>query len=194
MQDKMEFLGERADALQRAPKNCCQIGELALAHERGALERSVVIAGKNPGFVGNAGRVGAEGNVVSAAFDHAQGLTLFLVDDVAKDAAFLVQEILATRAEFVQYSARDEHGGGDLRRGMAELLSGIRAMVFEEADIFDARIALEIEDALGGQAKEPLDLRVAGIPNMAVVARVLDQNLVRADRVHAVVEAVATAS
>ena len=78
------------------------------------LEGGVVIAGENPGFVGNAGRVGAEGNVVSAAFDHAKGLALFLVNDVAEDAAFLGQEIFAAGAEFVEYAARHEHGGSDL--------------------------------------------------------------------------------
>ena len=77
---------------------------------------------------------------------------------------------------------------------MAEFLPGTPAVVLEEADVLDAGVALEIENALGGHAKEPLDLRVAGIPKMVVMARVLDQHLVRSDGVHAVIEAIATAS
>ncbi len=55
-------------------------------------------------------------------------------------------------------------------------------------------IALEIEDALGGQAEEVADLIVAGIPQMPVVARVFDDHFMRADRVHAVIDAVAAAA
>src|SRR6202158_2071711 len=77
---------------------------------------------------------------------------------------------------------------------MAEFLPGILAIILEQADVLDARIALEVEDALGDQAEEVCDLIVAGIPQVAVVARIFDQNLVRADRVHAVINTVAAAA
>src|ERR1700693_5316701 len=77
---------------------------------------------------------------------------------------------------------------------MAEFLPGILAIILEQADVLDARIALEVEDALGDQAEGVCGLIVAGIPQVAVVARIFDQSLVRADRVHAVINTVAAAA
>ena len=77
---------------------------------------------------------------------------------------------------------------------MAEFLPGVLAVILEQADVFDARIALEIEDALGGQPQEMSDLIVAGVPQMPVVTRIFDQNFMRADRVHAVIDPVAAAA
>src|ERR1700686_2166571 len=77
---------------------------------------------------------------------------------------------------------------------MAEFLAGVLAMVFEQADVLDARIALKIEDALGDQAEKVSNLIVAGAPQMRVVSRVFDQHFMRADRVHAVINAVAAAA
>src|SRR6202158_2407400 len=76
---------------------------------------------------------------------------------------------------------------------MAEFLPGILTIVLEQADVLDARIALEVEDALGDQAEEVCDLIVAGIPQVPVVARIFDQHLVRANRVQAVINTVAAA-
>ena len=81
-----------------------------------------------------------------------------------------------------------------VRGGMAEFLAGILAIVLEQADVLDARVTLKVENALGGKAKEVRDLVVAGVPQMAVVVRIFDQHFVRADRVHAVVDAVAAAA
>jgi len=56
------------------------------------------------------------------------------------------------------------------------------------------RIALEVEDSLGGHAEEVTDLLVTGIPDMPVMVGILNHHFVRAHGVHAVVEAVSTAS
>src|ERR1700687_4115049 len=76
---------------------------------------------------------------------------------------------------------------------MAEFLPGILTIVFEQADVFDARIAFEVEDALGDQAEEVCNLIVAGVPQVPVVARIFDQHFMCADRVHAVINTVAAA-
>ena len=55
-------------------------------------------------------------------------------------------------------------------------------------------IALEVEDALGGQAQELPNLIVAGLPQMTVVAGILHQHFMRAHRIHAIVDAVAAAA
>ena len=47
---------------------------------------------------------------------------------------------------------------------MAEFLAGVFAVVLEQADVLDAGIALEVEDALGGDAQEVCNFVVAGAP------------------------------
>ena len=54
-------------------------------------------------------------------------------------------------------------------------------------------VALQILNPQRGQTQELFDFDVARIPEMAVVARIFEQNFVSADRSHAVVEAVAAA-
>ena len=76
---------------------------------------------------------------------------------------------------------------------MAEFLACAFTVILVETYVLDARIALEIEDALGGQAQKMSDLVVTGIPQMTVVARIFDQHFMRANRVHAVVNAIASA-
>ena len=77
---------------------------------------------------------------------------------------------------------------------MTEFLSGIRTEIFKKTDVLDARIAFEVEDALGGEAKEVSNFIIGGVPKMTVVVRVLNQDFMGADRMHAVVDAIATAS
>ena len=73
---------------------------------------------------------------------------------------------------------------------MAEFLARIGAVIFEEADVLDARIALEVHDAFGGQAQELSDLIVTGIPQMAVMPGIFHQNFVSAHRAHAIINAI----
>ena len=72
---------------------------------------------------------------------------------------------------------------------MAEFLSGAGPVVLVETDVLDARVVLEIHDALGGETQELADLIVAGIPELAVMPGILDQNFMSANRAHAVVNA-----
>ena len=65
------------------------------------------------------------------------------------------------------------------------------AVILEEADVLDARVALEIQNALGRQAQKLPNLVVAGIPQLPVVPGILDQHFVSAHGTHAVVNAVA---
>lgn len=144
-------------------------------------------AREDPGFIGDAGRVGAEGDVVAAHFDDAHVLTFFLGDDVAEDTALFALEVVAAGAELVEDAARNEGGGGQLRGGMEEFLAGAFSMIFKDTDVLEAAIALEVLDAQGGEAEELLDFGVGGIPDVAVVAGVFDENFVSADGTHAVV-------
>src|SRR5260370_19907055 len=58
----------------------------------------------------------------------------------------------------------------------------------------DVGIGREIEEALGGRTEEVSDLVVAGVPKMAVVARILHQHFMRADGMHPVVKPVTAAT
>ena len=76
---------------------------------------------------------------------------------------------------------------------MAEFLAGPRPIIFVKTDIFNARVALEIENAFGGEAKELSNLIVAGLPELAIVPGIFDQNFVGSNGTHAVVDAIASA-
>ena len=76
---------------------------------------------------------------------------------------------------------------------MLEFLAGIAAVIFEDADVLEARVAFQILNALRGQQQKLFDFSVAGIPQLPVVAKILDQHLVRTHRGHAIVDAIAAA-
>src|SRR5579871_4605295 len=178
VQREVKVLADGANALQGATEKSGQIRTQARLIQTRALERCIVIAGQYPGFIGNTRCVRAQRQIIATGFDHSQGLALLLLDDVAKNTALLADKIFASCAQFVKDAARHEHGGCDLRSGMVEFLARVLAVVLEEADVLDARIALEVEDAFSGEAQEVRDLFVAGIPQVAIVTPILDENLV----------------
>ena len=119
---------------------------------------------------------------------------LLLRKDVAEDAALFHPVVLARRTQFIQDTARNKRGGDDLRGGVVELLSGMAAEILDDADVLEAAILLEVVDTLSAKRQVLLDLAVVGVPQLAVVAGILDDDLVRADRLHGVVQAVARAA
>src|SRR5215469_17990076 len=77
---------------------------------------------------------------------------------------------------------------------MAEFLAGVLAVVLIKADVFDAWVALEVENPLRREAEKMSDLIVTRIPEVPIVPRILDKHFMRSDRTHAVIKAVAAAS
>ena len=80
-------------------------------------------------------------------------------------------EVVAAGAQFIEHAARNKRGRGELRSGMLEFLPGIDSVILEDADVLEARIALEVLNALRRQQQELLDLGVAGVPQLAVVTQ-----------------------
>jgi hypothetical protein len=74
---------------------------------------------------------------------------------------------------------------------MFELLTGSLAVILENADVLEARVALQILKPERGQAQKLFHFGVAGIPEMTVVTGIFQQHFMSADRSHAVVETVA---
>ena len=72
----------------------CEVAHLSRMRQGEALKGGVVGAGQDPGFVGGAGGVGAEGDEVSANFDDALGLLHLLGQHVAEHAALFLLEII----------------------------------------------------------------------------------------------------
>src|SRR4029077_8662588 len=191
---EVEIFGDGADALQGPAQESGEIRSQAGLVQASTLKGRIVIAGENPGFVGNAWGVRPQGEVVAAHLNHALGLAFFLLDDVAEDTALFADEIFSSGAQFVEDAPRDEQGCGELRGRMAEFLSGVGTVILEQADVLDARIALEIEDALSGKTEEVGDVLVTGLPQMTIVIRIFDEHFMGAHGLHAVIETVAAAS
>src|SRR5262249_21136409 len=101
-------------------------------------------AGKNPGFVGYAGRIRTTHQVVTANLHHASALALLLGHNVAEDAALLFLEVVAAGAQFIEHTPGNEGSRRELGSGMQELLAGIRPVILENTDVFDAGIPLEV--------------------------------------------------
>ena len=102
--------------------------------------------------------------------------------------------MLARGTQFVQNAARNKCRGHDLRGGVVEFLTGVVTEVLDDADVLEAVIFLKVVDAMGTQRQVLFDLAVIGVPQLAVVTGVLDDDLVRANRLHGVVQAIARAA
>lgn len=148
-------------------------------------------AGEDPGLVRSARRVGASRAEVAAHLDDACPAGGLLRKDVAKDTALFLLVVLQAGTELVEHAARNKSGCGELRVGMGKLLSRCRTEILEHADVAEAGVAFEVLNALGHEQEELLDFRLAGVPKMAVVLGVFDQQLVSAHVGHAVVDAFA---
>jgi len=68
-----------------------------------------------------------------------------------------------------------------------KFLPRVRTVIFENADVLQPGIALQVVNALRGQREELLDLRVVRVPKLAIVARVFQQNFMSANGMHTVV-------
>ena len=96
--------------------------------------------------------------------------------------------------QLVEHAPRNERGGHNLRRGVIEFLSRHAAEVLEDADILEADVSLQVLDALPAQRQVFFDLTIVRIPQVTIMAGILHNHLVRADRLHGVVESVARAA
>ena len=142
----------------------------------------------NPSFVRNPRSIGAKRHIVAAHFNDAQPLALLLRENVAENAAFFALKILAPSAQLIQDAARHKNRRRQLRRGVIEFLSRRLAMILENADVLKPAVALQILNSLRGQPQKLLDFDVLGIPDVAIVPWIFQQNLVRSDRSHAVIK------
>src|SRR5437763_12826507 len=74
---------------------------------------------------------------------------------------------------------------------MVKVLPGGSTVILENADVLETAVTLQILDPHCHQAQHLLHLYVAGIPQMPLVMRIFKQQLMRADRTHSIIEAVA---
>src|ERR1700722_1176764 len=73
--------------------------------------------------------------------------------------------------------------------GMSPFLTGMQALVFVYRDVLEARIALEVANTQRVGFQDPFDFLVAELGKRASMIRRLDDDLVRADKIHTIVNA-----
>src|SRR5208283_5280265 len=161
---------------------------------RHALEIGLVAARSDPGFIRHTRRIGATGNVVATHLDDSKLLILFLLQDVAEDAALLYLVVLPRGPQLVQHAPRHKRRSHNLRGWVVELLTGGAAEILEDADVLETNVTLQVLNPLAAQSQVLLDLAIVGVPEMAVVAGVFDDDFVRSDWPHCVVKSVARAA
>src|SRR5581483_6658057 len=101
-----------------------------------------------PGLVGYPRSIWAKRDEIATRLKHALVLPDFLGDDVTKHAPLFSFEVLPAGAQFVQHAPGHENGGGQLRIRMFEFLPGAVAVIFEDADVLEPLVALEVLNAL----------------------------------------------
>ena len=69
---------------------------------------------------------------------------------------------------------------------MRPLLAGKYAMVLENGDVLEPRVAFQVRNALGIGREDPLNFFILELRELPRVVRGLDDNLMSADRLHAV--------
>src|SRR5579872_1130479 len=138
----MKLLGKAAYALQRMAEQCGQVTQRTVPVATVAFERGLVCAGEDPCFIGHARCIGTRCDVITAHLDDALLLMNILCQDVAKYAAFFLNEVFAGGPQFIQYAAGYESRRGELGIGMRKLLPGAFPEVLEHTDIFEASVEL----------------------------------------------------
>src|SRR5712672_1295254 len=104
----MKRLGDGANALQGAAQEASQVAHAARMGQGEALEGSIVGARHDPGLVGSARGKRTEGDEISAHLDDALSGIHLLGDDVTKNAALLLLEVIEGGAQLVQDAARNK--------------------------------------------------------------------------------------
>ncbi len=80
-----------------------------------------------------------------------------------------------------------------MRVGVRPFLAGLRSLILEYGDVFEARVALEIRDPQRIGFQHALDLLVAQLGKRSGVVARLDDDLVGADGGHAVIDSLGRA-
>ena len=187
MQDQVIGFGDVREAAQHAPE---QGGQLPPARTGLRLLEDVAVAARHqPHLKGHARGVRTKSDVVALRVHDAPALLLFLAENVAKDAAFLSSYQARAERQLVEKAPRDKHRGRNLRVRMRPLLARQRAAILEDGDVLEARISLQIQDALGIGFEDALDLLVLHAAEPSVVVGRFDDDLVSAHGAHAVVNA-----
>src|SRR4029077_11883784 len=104
----------------------------------------IVAAGDQPDFVRHPRSVWAKRVVISLDIHDALAIALFLANRVAKNAAFLLSKPFVGGRQFVFQAPRHKHGRGNLARLLTPSHAGLRALVLENADVFEARILFKV--------------------------------------------------
>ena len=99
----------------------------------------------------------------------------------------------ARGAQFVENSSGHERGRGNLRMGVRAFLAGQRAVILVDGNVLEPAVALQILDALPPGLHDQHNLIVGQILELAVVFGRLDDDFVRAHRLHLVVNSVGAA-
>src|ERR1017187_760481 len=76
---------------------------------------------------------------------------------------------------------------------MVEFLAGVVAEILDHTHIFESAILLQLMDAMGAQREILFDLAIVGVPKLPVMAGRFDDELMRCDRLHSGITAIAGA-
>src|SRR5579883_3293345 len=124
MQHQVERIAERPNPFQGPAHQSRQVSDAGVAGSDALFKERLVAALHDPGLVWHTRRIWTQSDIIAPVLDNSYGLPLLLVQDVAEDASFLLQEVVLPGAQFVQDTPGDERGCRQFARRMIEVLPG----------------------------------------------------------------------
>src|ERR1700730_6371009 len=152
-----------------------------------------MLLGQYPGLEWKTRRVGGESEKISIFSDHARAALSFLADNIAEDAALFVYIVLLRAFDLFGHINGKNGKRNELRMSVLERGAGGFSVIFENQDVFETTILLEVKDAVAEGPKHVFDTLGRKVGQAGVVVGSFDYDLMRTDAVHAVKHALSLA-
>ncbi len=153
-------------------------------------------ARQNPGFVRHPRRIGTRTRRNRRGFPGSAGSAAPPAPGCRKRRSVLCSESSrAPRAVRRARAAAQRWWPSTAKSGCSNSCPALGSVILENADVLETAVALQVLDALRHQHAGTAQFRPsAAFQRWPVVRGILEQNLVRADRAHAVIQAIARAA
>ena len=141
---------------------------------------------QDPGLEWKTRRVGSQGEKVPIFSDHASAGLGFLADDVAEDTTLLIHVILLRSLDLFGHVNRKNGQRNELRVRVLKGGASSLAVVFENQDVFETTVLLEVQDAAAECPEHVFNALGRKSGQAGIVVGSFNDDLMGADAIHAV--------
>jgi hypothetical protein len=152
------------------------------------LETGIMGFGKNPCFKRKSRGKGSDGDEKFVLGDDTMFLLELLSNDIAEDTPVFIMEIGFGPCNLFAHPFRDNGEGDDLGMGMFQRGPCCDAMVFEDEDVSEARVAPQIDDPLTVRQQDILCTLEGQVGQSLFMPRRFDHDFMGANPIHLVID------